>query len=47
MSDLHTLPEQEARRLMTEATIYASTKLEEMKDTAQLAQELHSAAEGI
>ncbi len=46
MGNLRTLPEQEAKRLVTEATTYASTKLEEMKDTAQLAQELHGAADG-
>ncbi len=46
MGNLRRLPKQEAKRLMTEATTYASNELEEMKDTAQLAHELHGTADG-
>ncbi len=40
LDELHKLPEAEAKRLMVRASIYACTKLEEVRDKALLAQEL-------
>jgi hypothetical protein len=39
---LHALPEVEARRLLTEASVYASTKLAEIEARAHFVQEIHS-----
>jgi len=40
---LHTLPEKEAKRLMMEASLYASAKLAEIESRAQFSHELHDA----
>jgi hypothetical protein len=39
---LHELPEDEATRLMKEASLYASTKLMEMEARAHFVEEIHS-----
>jgi hypothetical protein len=41
---VHELPEEDAKRLMTEASIFASTKLAEVETRAQFLQEIHGAA---
>ncbi len=41
MQSLQALPEEEAKRLMTEASSYASTRLAEVETRAQLMQDLH------
>jgi hypothetical protein len=41
LKDLATLPEQDARRLMIEASQYASLKLEELEARARLHAETH------
>ena len=41
LQSLHTLPEKEAKRLMTEASLFASTKLAEVETRAQFVQEIH------
>ncbi len=41
---LHELPEDEARRLLTEASAYASTKLAEVETRAHFMQEIHGMA---
>ena len=43
LGDLKKLPEVEAKRLMKEASIYASNKLAEVEVKARLIQELHDA----
>ena len=39
---LHALPENEAKRILTEASVYASTKLAEVEDRAHFVHEIHS-----
>ena len=39
---LHALPEVEAQRLLTEASVYASTKLAEIEARAHFIHEIHS-----
>lgn len=46
LEDLKKLPEAEAKRLMTEASIYASGKLAELEERAHFVQELHDAYGG-
>ena len=41
---VHELPEQEAKRLMTEASVFASTKLAEVETRAQFMQDIHGTA---
>ena len=41
--DLKTLPEEQAKQLMKEASTYASSKLAEVEVRARLMQELHDA----
>ena len=38
---LHSLPEAEAKRVLTEASIYASTKLAEIEARAHFVHEIH------
>jgi hypothetical protein len=38
---IHTLPEDEARHLLTEASVYASSKLSEVEARAHYVHELH------
>ncbi len=45
MESLHRLPEEEAKRLMIEASIYASTKLAEVETRTQLLDELHGTSQ--
>jgi hypothetical protein len=42
-----TLPSEQIKQLMTKASIYASTKLAEIEDRAQLVTELHHATESL
>ena len=44
LKELATLPEQETRRLMIEASQYASLKLEELEARARLRAETHNAS---
>lgn len=46
LGDLKKLPEAESKRLMKEASIYASSKLAEVEVKARLMQELHEAYTG-
>lgn len=46
LEDLKKLPEAEAKRLMTEASVYASGKLAELEERAHFIQELHDAYTG-
>ncbi len=46
LEDLQKLPEEEAKRLMKEASIYASGKLAELEERAHFLQELHDAYTG-
>jgi hypothetical protein len=41
LEDLHGLPKEEAKRLMTEACRYASLKLAEIEAKAKLRKEIH------
>jgi hypothetical protein len=41
LQSLHELPEEEAKLLMTEASVHASTKLAEMQTRSRLLEELH------
>jgi len=41
LEDLHGLPKEEAKRLMTEACRYASLKLAEIESKAKLRKEIH------
>jgi hypothetical protein len=43
LEDLHKLPLEEAKRLLTEASLYASARLTEIESRAQFSQELHDA----
>ncbi len=43
LDDLKKLPEEEARQLMKEASVYASGKLAELEERAHFVQELHDA----
>ena len=43
LQSLHELPDEEAKRLMTEASIYASSRLAEIETREQLLNELHGA----
>lgn len=43
LEDLKKLPEAEAKRLMAEASVYASGKLAELEERAHFVQELHDA----
>lgn len=45
LQSLAQLPEEEARRLMTEASIYASTRLAETETRERLLQELHGTSQ--
>jgi hypothetical protein len=45
LKDLHTLPEALARQLMTEASIYASSKLTEVEARAHFVGEVHDASQ--
>jgi hypothetical protein len=45
LAGLRELPAEEAKRLMTEASIYASTKLAEVEARAHFVRELHSASD--
>ena len=44
LQSLQTLPEEEARRLMVEASSYASTKLAEVETRAHLMEEIHGSS---
>jgi len=44
MHSLHELPEQEAKRLMAEASVFASTKLAEVETRAQFVHDIHGTA---
>jgi hypothetical protein len=44
LAGLHELPEIEARRLMVEASIYASTHLTVIEDRARFVREMHGMA---
>lgn len=41
---VHELPEQEAKRLMAEASVFASTKLAEVETRAQFMHDIHGTA---
>jgi hypothetical protein len=41
---LHELPEEVVKQLMTEASLYASTKLEEVEARAHFVEEVHGTA---
>lgn len=47
LQSLQELPEEEAKQLMTEASIYASTRLAEVETKKHLLHELHGTAEGV
>ena len=42
---VHLLPAKECKRLMTEASVYASTKLAELEHRAHIVQELHGSSQ--
>jgi hypothetical protein len=44
LHSVHELPEQEAKRLMTEASMFASARLAEVEARAQFVQEIHGTA---
>lgn len=46
LDELKNLPDAEAKRLMAEASVYASGKLAELEERAQFVQELHEAYTG-
>ncbi|MEW6568951.1 MAG: hypothetical protein AB1449_12455 [Chloroflexota bacterium] len=45
LAGLRELPAEEAKRLMTEASVYASTKLAEVEARAHFVRELHAAGD--
>jgi hypothetical protein len=44
LKELHTLPEEQARQLMTEASTYASSRLTEVEARAHFVDEVHHTA---
>jgi len=46
LQSLQKLPAEEAKQLMTEASIYASTKLAEVETKERLLQEIHGVSQG-
>ena len=44
LHSVHELPEQEAKRLMTEASMFASARLAEVEARAQFVQDIHGTA---